>query len=403
MFLRLFFISLFCVLLSISACTNRQPVNANRVYFCIDTLNRRIIIPVQINDSVAGYFLFDTGAADLTIDSSFFADNNLLPDIVPQKRLMNFPAYQVFDIPSLQYQTVFPVIIGETTVTFDKVKVHTFVKSAINEHLDGIFSIPHEDTTVVWELNFEENYLEVHSADNFQIPAGSILLPIIEVDNHVQKYNIQMPMTIVYNDDTLNSNYIYMIDTGNTYMDMLLTPPAAEIDLFEKRGHHRVYNYYNGGVFWEDIVKATVFDSLTIDTLKIYTYSSLHNERMLGINFLERFNVFFDIKNKQLGLQPIHYERIEDILKGTIYYFVDTTPTSRGTYKIIYIPNIKNNYYKTAGLSVGDEIISWNGYPYGDVVTGKINVRDIANTSDTLVYDIIRSGKLMKILVPVPK
>ena len=56
--------------------------------------------------------------------------------------------------------------------------------------------------------------------------------------------------------------------------------------------------------------------------------------------------------------------------------------------------------FKTAGLQVGDEVMAINGVPYKNITYEQ---SDEYYKQDTLVFDIIRNGQVMQIVVPVDK
>jgi hypothetical protein len=372
--------------------------NKNRLYFSIDSLGHGIIIPLQINDSIIANLVFDTGGGgDIVLDSAFCAANHLAPNTHHEKRMMPYPLVKrELDIPTLRYYTSLPIKIGKTTVYYSTLDVQRLPWNR-NTTIDGYFSIPPADTSHVWELNFEDNYIEVHDINHFQMPKECIMASLAK---EIPYYYIHIPLQIVCNNDTLHSNYMYMMDTGNPYAEILWLSPVPEIEVLSEQEDFKLYTYM-GLSSWQNTVKATAWNSLIIDTLKTHLfvvspeyYEGFHN---IGLNFLKRFNVFFDLKNWQIGLHPIAYKRIEAPNEGITYYFVDTVPTLNGHYRINYMPAFKKNYYQAAGLREGDEIVLWNGHPYSDILHGKITT----DAEDSVVYHIIRDGQPMKIVVPI--
>ncbi|MDR1581880.1 MAG: TIGR04149 family rSAM-modified RiPP [Prevotellaceae bacterium] len=407
--IRLFVFFLFVA----SACANNQmptdttvTLHPNRLYFCVDSsMGRGIIIPLQINDSTTANLIFDTGTGtDILLDSAFCAANNLTPDTHYEKKMNPYPLAGLnFEVLTSEYYTNLPVKMGETDVYYHKFYIQRLPWNK-DSKINGYFTIPQTDTTHVWELNFENSYIEVHDLNRFQMPEGCLLVPLAGTKTHY--YFIQIPLQILCGADTLRSNYTYMIDTGNPYVEILWLSPVPEMGVLSKQEDFKLYTYMGFSSF-QNTVKAILWDSIPADTLKthLYTvspehYKGFHN---IGLNFLKRFNVFFDLRNRQIGLLPIEYKRLKAPHEGATYFFVDTIPTSQGNYKINYIPDFKDNYYKKAGLALNDEIVSYNGYPYRDVFQQKIKIDDIISLSDTLIFDIIRNGQPIKIVVPIPE
>jgi hypothetical protein len=373
--------------------------NKNRLYFSIDSLGYGIIIPLQLNDSITANMVFDTGAGeDIVLDSAFVVTNDLLPNTYYEKGIKTYPLGKLNGIPTLTYHTSLPIKIGETVVyysTLDACRIPWNRNSTVN----GFFSIPQTDTTHVWELNFENSYIEIHDFNRFQMPEGFLIAPL--ADLKTPYYYIQIPLQILCDDDTLRSNYTYMIDTGNPYVEILWLSPTPETEVLSKQDDYELYSYM-GFSSWQNTVKAVLWDSLTADTLKTNLfavspeyYKNFHN---VGLNFLKRFNVFFDLKNRQVGLQPIAHKRLKAPNEGVTYYFVDTMPTLNGHYRINYMPAFKKNYYQVAGLREGDEIVLWNGHPYSDILHGKIPT----DVEDSVIYHILRDDQPVRIVVPIP-
>ena len=57
--------------------------HSNRVYFTIDPEDRKIVLPVQIDDSITARLAFDSGATigALVLDSTFLLKNPMLFDV----------------------------------------------------------------------------------------------------------------------------------------------------------------------------------------------------------------------------------------------------------------------------------------------------------------------------------
>ncbi len=139
-----------------------------------------------------------------------------------------------------------------------------------------------------------------------------------------------------------------------------------------------------------------LFDSYKIDSLRIYTNNfsnRINHKYFIGLNFLKRFNVFFDMKNRVLGLQPINkFNRI--VNPNYARFYLSTNITPQGKIIVKEIGNYKDNCYKTAGFRTGDEILRVNGELPKDLFNGEL-------IDDILVYDILRNGQPKQIVVHV--
>jgi hypothetical protein len=398
------------ILLNVCLCTSSLSAQViiekpypNRLYFSIDSTTQRIIVPVHFNDSIVADLMFDTGSNDasLLLDSAFFFTHRFLPNIQPDKASGNFPLIGI-SVQKLLYHTNIPVTIGKTVANYDSLSVQNLQNILGIVPANGLFNIPTSDSIHVWELNFENNYLEVHSAADFQMPAECILSPIVEA--YLAKYCIQIPLQIICGNDTLQSNDVYIIDTGNPFFDIISAPPSTVIDFLNRFDNDIWFAFGTNGI-QRDIVQAIAWNDVAIDTLKFYTFYQGYGFKLVGCNFLKHFNVFFDMSKKQIGLQPIKYNRLAmpPYYSKVFHYSADSQSTEIDNYKINSIGDYKTNQYKTAGLQMGDEIVSVNGILYKDykkTQTGEIEYSDIPAQSDFLTFEIIREGKRMVIKVP---
>jgi hypothetical protein len=373
--------------------------NSNRVYFTINPENRQIIIPVQLNDSITANMTFDTGWNDRAIflDSTFVAFHScLLPNTLPETSQIA-SAWGGDGVSNLIYNTQKTVKIGNTDLTYNGVQIFDW-KKALQSNNDGIFNIPTNDTTHVWELNFEHNYLEIHPAESFQMPKNC-LLSRLEMN---ALFGIQLNLQIKSADgDTLTINGEYTIDTGMAWDIALMHPNKEESDFFNKR-EDAVWTHFMDGYNRYYTVRATIFDNFIVDSLRIYTFNSSHrikSEYLIGQNFLKRFNVFFDMKNRQVGLQPIkNFQRV--VNPNHRRFHLSTNITSDRNLIVTMIADYKDNYYKKAGLQEGDEITAINGKLFKDITyEEKLKFNEI----DTFVFDIIRKGQTLKLVIPVDK
>lgn len=396
-----------CVVsMSLYCCSKKQNANnnLNRIYFTIPEYDRKITIPVQLSDSVIVNLTFDTGAnaEGIDLDTEIFVLHpELLPKVMPDTIKSGVAwANSNNDIQLLHYDIPLTVKTGNTELNYTWIKVMDWKRYMNNPKYDGVFNIQKNDTTHIWELNFEQNYLEIHPAENFNMPEDSFILPFY----FDYPFFVQLPMKLQFSDGdtlTMNPDY-YFIDTGMSW-DIALMHQTKDLEFFNKKDDavwthylHSYYRHYN--------VKATIFEHFVIDSLRIYTFDYPNriagNAYLIGQHFLKHFNVFFDMKNKRLGLQPIkNFHRIIEPSARRFHYI--SPPNKDGKYIITKIANNKENYFYTAGLREGDEIIAINGVSPKDIDSE--NKKKAVFESDTLHYDIIRNGKALKMLVPVDK
>jgi len=404
--------------------TKSVDKNIKRVYFTIAPNDPRMVVPIQLNDSITANLQFDTGGSFI-LDSLFCAIHpslSLYATNDTAKRTKFERAWSPVSPSCLLYENAKQSAkIGDANLIYNNIRVFNFKRQTYNNKLDGIFNIPSNDTTHVWELNFEDNYLEVHDAADFQMPENCFLFPMVidKYDNGINHIKIAFPMQIICADgDTLAMNRTYIIDTGMP-MDMVLMRGTEEQEFFYKK-EEAVWTQFEHSYIRHYIVKATLFDTYKADSLRIYNFDRpfKNNEYLIGLNFLKRFNVFFDMKNNKVGLQPIkNFSRIKNLVYLPFHY--STSKTSDKKNIVTKVADYATNYYKTAGLKEGDEIVAVNGLPYNDYAFKYIENRDtlinkIQNKKikmeddhifkdDTLVFDVRRQGKPVKIIVPIDK
>lgn len=274
-----------------------------------------------------------------------------------------------------------------------------------NNEVDGMFNIPQNDSTNVWELNFEHHYFEIHPNKSFRIPDNCFILQMVDQISEsnysgINAMKVRIPLLLEFQDgDTLSMNHMFCIDTAAAW-DIVLMSNSEEQAYFNKR-KDAVWTDYLNHYYRHYEVKATIPGYHVLDSLRIYTFDDQTGNSLfiIGINFLKRFNVFFDMKNKQIGLQPIRdFQRVINPL-GRRYHY-STMQTKDGRILVTKVADYESNYYKTAGLREGDEIVSVNGKPYKEITRDE--KRDFY-TKDTLFFDIVRNKQALKIIVPVNK
>jgi hypothetical protein len=345
--------------------------------------------------------VFDTGASlgTFTLDSAYCSHHpqitkGLVPDYddVPAGSAWTANRYK-----AVVYLTQQSVCIGQTNLRYKHLKVFDFKGYFNNTSLDGIFSIPKDDSSNVWELNFENNYLQVHSSDDFVLPENCFIAPMMINEIRNNPFVIQMPLEITFPDgETLILNKKFFIDSGMPW-DIALMSNAEELKELEKR-KDAVWMQNSYGLFKYYTVEGKLADYFNLDSLRVYTIHHQNNvpcDYLLGQNFLKRFNVFFDMKNKQVAFQPI--DNFERLVNPQVRRFhMSTTSTHEGKIIVDVVADYEANYYKTAGFMKGDVIVKVNGIGVQDVShEQKLNL----NRQDSIIFDIVRGELPMKIVV----
>jgi hypothetical protein len=400
-FIRYIFSLLLFTILGCSDSTN----NSNQIHFTINPEDRKIVLPLKLNDSITANLVFDSGAGlgTFILDSTFCANHpGITRSILPfTKGDYGGSAWSNTSFPALIYDSTPKVSLGSFALQFDHMEIYDRKRYFGNPLEEGMFNIPKNDKTHVWELNFENNYLEIHPISEFEMPENCLVAQIEKGENLSYPFNIKLPFYLTcVSGDTITLNRTFTVDTGMPW-DIALMGSAEEMNFFNGQDD-AVWIGYLASYYRYYTVDARLFDRLDLDSLRIYTFN--HSNRvksnyLVGQNFLKRFNVFFDMKNQQIGLQPIkNFERVVDPLAKRFHVSFNTTPEGR-----IFVDEVgdyKTNYYKTAGFQKGDEIINLNGKSFQTLT---IEEKKEFQNLDSLVFDIIRNKKPLIIVVYVDK
>lgn len=393
--MRIFYLLVFVLSGMLYGCMQRQDIS-NRSYFTFDLEDRKIVIPVQLNDSIIVKLMFDTGAGIgynyefVILDSGLLSANPLLSRnhiwaTVPWGSAWSMTRESATLYESMQLK----LKLGKTDLIYSGICAAPYKKHMNSDVADGIFNIPKSDTTHIWELNFENNYMEVHPGDGYKFPEDCVLLPL--ETSEYSPFFVTLPLRLCFADkDTLTIHRKFYIDTGCA-RDIVLLSEAPEQEYLNQR---------EDAVWLQDMSKyiryytatATLFDAFRMDSLRLYTLdykNSVPHPYLIGLNFLKRFNVFFDMKHKRLGLQPLqNFYRLVNPLYSRFYY--SAQKSKDGRFVVNYVADYKENYYKEAGLQVEDEIVSIEGILYGELT---LETARILCKLDTLAVDIVRAGK----------
>ena len=394
------------ILLGVLCCCRKQQQEdiSNRSYFTFDLTDRKLAIPVQLNDSVMVKLLFDTGAGleyyyELVIlDSSVLSANSLVSQKHIQRRGFSGSAWSKNRVQAIYYDSLYLKLkIGHTDFIYSGICSFPYNRSANSNVTEGIFNIPQSDTTHVWELNFENNYMEVHLARSYNLPADCMVLPF--EDSNYAPFLVTFPLRLCFSDkDTLTIHQKFFIDTGLP-RDIVLLSEVPEREYLNQR-EDAVWLSDLGKYIRYYTATATLFDDLKMDSLRIYTLdykNSVPHPYIIGLNFLKRFNCFFDMKNMRLGLQPHRrFKRLVNPLYCRFHY--STQKSKEGKFIVDCVGDYKENCYKTAGVKVGDEIVSIEGFPYGEIT---LETANLLRLLDTLVVNIVRDGKPQTLYVGV--
>ena len=377
--------------------------NMNRTPLFLENEKRAIIIPAKFGDIDAPYIFFDTGVPShfVQLDLAFFTEH-LQPvwKISPNRVNSSYPtAWEPSNsqqkIKTAAFYAPVKINICGNDLDFNNFVVNDMSKMLVN-YYNGCIGFPY-DSTRIWEFNFEHNFLEIHEEENYKIPSDCYILPLLKGPTDCPY--IQFPISVKYSDgDTTTIDELYLLDTG-AVDDIILLSKTNEnvIDFFRKKDDPILLSN-RGNYRSRYIVEATLFEGLKIDSMRIYTDAFVDRMReagIIGLNFMKRFNMFFDFKSRQIGFQPIrNFERIVNHDVSRFYFSWDIKEDHRRFIK--ELAPVNNNYYKEAGVKEGDEVIAINGIKLQNL---SIEDRLLIEKSRIKEMDILRNEESLKITV----
>lgn len=217
-----------------NGCKHKEDIS-NRVYFTFHPEDRKVIVPVQLNDSLNIKLMFDTGLGpaydymSIIIDSTVVTDYpNLFSDSESEASGVRSSWNPTYIQQAITYKKEQKLKIGNIDFNYNYVQVANWRKFMNNDFSDGIFNIPKSDTTHIWELNFENNYMEIHSANDFIMPSDCYITPLVGLESN--PFMIDLPFQIEFLDhDTLTLNKRFLIDTGAGWDVVLFNGKIAEL------------------------------------------------------------------------------------------------------------------------------------------------------------------------------
>ena len=395
------------------SCDSANKVEEKHIPFEFGDEAPKLLIPVTLQDSIPAKLVFDTGWGIPTLDSTLvYQYPSLTPKDMPSREYGIGSAWNpasvgkatLYFIPEFEF---FKLKLGENPMHFGYWTIGNYRKLWGVNDADGVTGIPSADSTKVWGLNFENNYITIQEADSFEMPKGYMVFPMKVVTYPAVGMTIyvNLPLKVQTSDgDTVTIYRDFFVDTG-AWEDIILTSEASELAFFDnKKDAVWIATPYNGLYTRNHEVKVSLGE-YEDDSFRVTTHdhkSNVSSRYLIGLNFLKHFNVYFDFQRKVMGLKPIpNFERIIDKHARRYHMGFNIEIINKQQRFIVetIVDNKENNYY-TAGLRVGDEIISANGILWKDLTPEQ---KETLYQGDFIRFKIIRDGKNMEIPVPINK
>lgn len=401
------------LMLSHISCNASNKENEKHIPFEFSDEIPNLLIPVTLQNSIPAKLVFDTGWGIPTLDSTWVSQYpSLTPKDIPSREDRIGSAWNPasFRKATLYFDPHFEFLklkLGENPMKFDYWRIGNFRQLLGVNDADGITGIPSADSTKVWGFNFEDNYITIQEADSFEMPKGYMQFPmkVVTYPGVGMTIHVNLPLKVQTSDgDTVTIHRDFFVDTG-AWDDIILTSEAPELAFFDnKKDAVWIATPYNGLYTRNHEIKVSLGE-YEDDSFRVTTYdhkSNVSGRYLIGLNFLKHFNVYFDFQRKVMGLKPIpNFERIIDKHARRYHMGFNMEIINKQQRFIVetIADNKENNYY-TAGLRVGDEIISANGILWKDLTPEQ---KETVYQGDSILFRIIRDGKNMEISVPVNK
>ena len=377
-----------------------------RIGFAFHKEAPKIIIPVVFQDSIKANLIFDTGCRNSNLDSSFVSKH---PSLVSGKELLGFgirgSAWNPSSwFPAKVYKGL-EMNLGENTLKYDDCAVSDYRTVIGLKDVDGIAGIPPADSNKVWHLDFEHNFIAIHRADSFEMPDGCMMFPLKTATSpNGLRLTANLPLEIkMPGGDTLTLHRDFLIDSG-AWSELTLTCEAPEVARINRNKDDAVWLPTPDSKYTRNYAASASLLGIELDSFRIQTYdfkTGVTYPYVLGSNFLKRFNVYLDLQRKVMGLAPLRdFTRVIDKRARRFHFNYDDKAMAEGRWVIKNIADNKENYFYTAGLRKGDELVSMNGIPMKEI---NMVPREKIFQSEYIVCKLIRDGKTMEITVPVNK
>lgn len=318
----------------------------------------RIFTPVIINAADTLDMLFDTGC--------------MVGCLLPQSLAAN-------------YTDTSTVAQSETGVSKIKVKDISLGGQSLNSN--NIYQVPGKIEAMIapvyatekriWCFDFDNRIFSICETDT--LPENAIVYPLLFAKYGKRKLApfVNIPMTLSYKDDTLSTDYIYMLDTGTPY-GFAITDPTPELEDFVLRIPHwkiedsMCVKIPDRKLFDFEVnieMPSTTFPNIrSVFDTGLRSFSGEFKNYLTGIDkpivgtigmrLLKHFNMILDLKNDRLILTPARSTYPSKPINRVGFWC-----NSKGV-----ITRIRTN--DTAygqGLRLGDRIVSVDGILWNDI------------------------------------
>lgn len=316
-------------------------------------------------DSIKGNYVFDTGASNLYIDSTYYASSGF-------QYKNTFPA----SLPGAG-STSQKVVVIKDTVAFSfgtnlyKTSVVPVLqlKPILGDIADGILGMEYFYHSIL-EINYEKEYMKIYSAlDSINLQGWS-KIELTKRDNR-----LYIPLEVIVN-DSINIHGEYLLDFGSggtVSLTSLVSEKYKLKDIIRNKvayftkyggigGVSSSYDFYASKVKIGDFSFSNVVMDFSLDTAG--ALASKKHSGILGNEIYERFHLFIDFINNDLYLKP--NKKYHDLFKASRlgFSYVDRGKTLKSW---IVTGLYSSSAAEQGGLRIDDKILSVNGVNIGEI------------------------------------
>jgi len=396
--------ALFCSFKNAQAETKKSlPKNAIPIAY----RNTGIFIPAKINDSIAGNFLFDTGADRLSFDIIFYNDNIFLQSLnVRYGRVGGVGTGGSQSVPFITDSLDFN--FGDHVYRTADIYVHN-KKSGRGDIVDGMIGHRYfSERNYIIEISYADEYMIVHNDASTVDFSGYVKInkKKYELSNGARGTKFHVPVIIRVN-DTLTIEDDFMFDTGSGSAILISTATAEKYNLSALTTSKVRAVANSAGVSGQTTSVYFTANSVEIGGHKLsnvdLTYSedrsgslaSAHTAGgLLGNRILQNFDMVIDFGDSSaLYLKPNRNfgTPFEDLSVYRGFGYADRSQTLKGW---IVRGFFEGTPAEKSGMRSGDKIILVNGISVLEIPYEKQH--DFWKNLDKVELVVLRNNEELK-------
>jgi len=350
------------------SCTTATDVNINSEqnergtpFFYSKDRRGRIIIQVNLNDSIPGTFVFDSGWKEyLILKSSFaekFLEKNPATSIFPIQSGFNEGFYFLSEI-----RDTVTISIGGTNIVFSKYCIveDESPLGMILENYDGIFPIPKDIHDL--SISFSHKRISIDTFTGFDSFDYSTSLYQTKGNTYAFK---EFPLFITGQADVIVYDSV-IIDTGYRG-DMCHNGKIQNkeiLEMLKSFNPFRVISDNHDTEFYclrdENLINRDFWVEYNFVDSGKYTV----NNTIVGLEFLKSFDIFMDFERDSVYLKKIEYVSLLDDTDSAGAPIVAGRLGTDDFFTVMYIKS--NSIYDVNGIMPKDVIISVNNKHFSE-------------------------------------